>query len=88
MAFTSFRFRGTEGQFKGLWLTDISVTQNGLPFQVLDWENVARRANQFVFNPTFQADEKAAWGGITKQNAQTFQSIASQCGIRTEIVEP
>jgi len=88
LAFTGYRLRGTEGQFKGLWLTNISVSQGGLPVQVLNWENIARRANQYLFNPTFHADEKAAWGGFTLQNAQLFQSITSHCGIPTEIVEP
>jgi hypothetical protein len=88
MAFTGFRLRGTDGRFKGLWLTGITVFKNGLPFQVLNWDNVVSRANEFVFNPAFSADANSAWSGFTKENAERFQAIASISGIPTEIVEP
>jgi len=86
--FKGFRLRVTEGELRGQWLTGISVSQNSLPVQVLNWEEVVRRADQFVCNPTFHPNEQAAWAGFTKQNAQTAQTLVSRSGIRTEIVEP
>jgi hypothetical protein len=88
VAYTGFRLRVTQGQLAGQWLTGLYVSQNGLPVQVLNWEEIVRRANQFTFNPTFHPDEKAAWGGFTIENAQTFQALVAHTGIQTEIVEP
>jgi hypothetical protein len=71
----------------GGWLWQLSVSRNGTPFQVLDWNGVAAHLDQYQLHPKLIRDESAAWVG--PQNiAVLWQSLLSQQhGIETEIVE-
>jgi hypothetical protein len=71
----------------GQWLMQLSVSKNGVPVNVINWDGVAAHADQYKCHPQFLAVEASAWIGSANA-AKNFQRILMQCcGIQTDIVE-
>lgn len=71
----------------GPWLWRFSVSQNGLPFQVNDWQGVVARPNQHVFTIEFIDVENSAWIGPYRLAQFLRRMLSERDKIQTEIVE-
>lgn len=79
----NYKLRSTQ---EGEWLWQISVTKNGVPFQLFSWTGVATQASQYQCRPQFGPLEKSAWIGSLSA-AQSLQLLlALRCGVQTDIV--
>jgi hypothetical protein len=87
LSITGYRLRVTHGNFKGLWLSRIDASKPGSPFLGSpNWQEVSLHPERFIINPKF-ADETAG-SGFSAEAARLYQTIVSNAGIQTEIVEP
>jgi hypothetical protein len=70
----------------GPWLWRFSVSQNGLPFLVTDWQGVVARPNQYVFKFEFTNVENSAWIGPYRLAQFLRRMLSERDKIQTEIV--
>jgi hypothetical protein len=71
----------------GPWLWRFSVSKKGLLFQVIDWQGVVARPNQYVFTFEFIDVEHSAWIGPYRLAQFLRRMLSERDKIQTEIVE-
>ena len=69
----------------GTWLWRFSVSRNGQPFQVIDWQGVVARPNQYVFTFEFTDVENSAWIGPYRLAQFLRRMLWEREKIQTEI---
>lgn len=71
----------------GRWLRHFSVSRKGHPFQVMDWQAVVARPNQYAFTFEFIAVEASAWIGPYRLAQFLRRMLSERDKIQTEIVD-
>jgi hypothetical protein len=82
-----YRIRGKSGPLAGNWLWMMTVTKNGVPFQVMNWEGVSQHPEQYSFYPQFIPSESAAFLAISRKVAESFVRILASNGFDCEVIE-
>jgi hypothetical protein len=80
------RIRCVSGEQAGTWLWSMSVSRGGMPFQVIDWNTVLSRPEQYQFHPTFVETESAAFRPVSIAVAEGYVRALKLVGIDAEIV--
>ncbi len=79
----NYKLRSTQA---GEWLWRISLTKNGVPFQLFTWSAMATHPSPYECRPRFSPREKSAWIGNLSA-AQSLQLLlVLRCGVQTDIV--
>ena len=82
-----YRIRSKSGPLTGNWLWMMTVTKNGAPFQMMNWEDVALHPEQYTFYPQFIPTASAAFHAFSRGVADSMVSILSANGFDCEVVE-
>ena len=82
-----YRIRSKSGPLAGNWLWMMTVTKNGAPFQLMNWEGVATHPEQYTFYPQFIPSESAAFMAFSRATAESMVRILAANGFDSEVVE-
>jgi hypothetical protein len=82
-----FRIRSKSGPLAGNWLWMMTVSKNGVPFQVVNWNGVLQHPEQYTIYPQFIPSESAAFLAISRDVAESFVRILAVNNLDCEVVE-
>jgi len=65
----------------------MTLTKNGVPFQVVNWDGVLQHREQYAIYPQFIPSESSAFLATSRVVAEGFVQILASHGIDCEVVE-